>query len=105
MLVKDNSGPGYSLVTSSQNLNDNNWYHLVGTYLASTTTISLYVDGVLSNNGVASGTVVTLATNDSAGIGHAIGFSEYYNGSLDDARIYNRALSAQEVAQLYAVGK
>ena len=29
------------------------------------------------------------------------GTLEYFDGSLDDVRIYNRALSAQEVAELY----
>jgi len=29
----------------------------------------------------------------------------YWQGSLDDVRVYNRALSASEVAQLYALGR
>jgi len=28
----------------------------------------------------------------------------YFNGKIDDARIYNRALSASEVLQLYKLG-
>jgi len=29
----------------------------------------------------------------------------YWNGMIDDARLYNRALSAGEVKQLYLAGK
>jgi hypothetical protein len=32
------------------------------------------------------------------------GTSQYFNGSIDDVRIYNRALSASEVQQLYNLG-
>jgi hypothetical protein len=32
-------------------------------------------------------------------------FGDYMDGSIDDVRIYNRALSAQEVQQLYSMGK
>jgi hypothetical protein len=30
---------------------------------------------------------------------------EYFKGELNDVRIYNRALSAQEILQLYLLGK
>ena len=33
------------------------------------------------------------------------GDGDYFNGSLDDVRIYNRALSATEINQLYTVGR
>jgi hypothetical protein len=29
----------------------------------------------------------------------------FFNGTLDDVRVYNRALSAQEVYQLWLMGK
>jgi hypothetical protein len=29
----------------------------------------------------------------------------YFSGAIDDVRVYNRALSAQEVKQLYNMGK
>jgi len=29
----------------------------------------------------------------------------YFNGTVDDVRVYNRALSASEVKQLYLMGK
>jgi len=32
------------------------------------------------------------------------GFVQYFNGSIDDVRIYNRALTADEVRDLYLSG-
>jgi hypothetical protein len=34
---------------------------------------------------------------------YTLGLGAYYNGSIDNLRIYNRALSSNEVAQLYAI--
>jgi hypothetical protein len=42
------------------------------------------------------------------GFGNTCGFtpsSQYFTGTIDEVRIYNRALSAQEVQQLYLMGK
>jgi hypothetical protein len=33
-----------------------------------------------------------------------VGNNEYFNGSIDDPRVYNRALSAPEVKKLYQLG-
>jgi hypothetical protein len=62
------------------------------------------------SNGAPSGTSIADTKNVSGGsanfnIGYADTWTAYYQGSLDDVRIYNRALSAQEVAALYAMGR
>ncbi len=64
-----------------------------------------YVNGIPTGTGTASigiqsfsGDTFTLGTSkDTAD-------NDFYSGALDDVRVYNRALSAQEIAQLYAVG-
>ena len=38
-------------------------------------------------------------------IGHGTGNRRYFRGALDDVRIYNRALSAEEVKALYDLEK
>ncbi len=94
---------GTSTILSSGTI-DTNWHHVVFNYDG--TTSSLYVDGVfvtsaivnLSPYGWNTGGVWLLG-------GHESGFASYYNGSLDDIRIYNRALSAAEVATLYNMGR
>ncbi len=42
--------------------------------------------------------------NSAIGAQHRAVVDRYFSGSLDDVRLYNRALSAQEVQQLYAQG-
>ena len=73
---------------------DGKWHHIVGTYDG--VNDSLYIDGALA----------ATATNTSTlQSGCAIGYAyTYFNGSIDDVRVYNRALSASEVTNLYGLG-
>jgi hypothetical protein len=75
----------------------NVWYHVAGVYNATTRTLNIYVNGVL-DNGVLTGTVPASQANSSAGvnIGRRSG-GYYFNGVIDEVRIYNRALSAAEI--------
>jgi hypothetical protein len=85
------------------------WYHVAGVYDAAAQTLDIYVDGML-NNGMLRGTVPNTQhppmTPVHAQIGNAdpnsstIGGHHVFHGMLSDVRIYDRALSASEVAQL-----
>jgi type II secretory pathway pseudopilin PulG len=61
-------------------------------------TITFYMDGATPTTVTAPCTV-----NSSTGNGFSLGVGRwgYYNGSLDDVRVYNRVLSADEIKQLY----
>ncbi len=73
----------------------NNWHFLVVTQ--SGTGASLYIDGVLA----ASSTVTAIGNGSGdINIGRS-GSGYYFNGKIDDVRIYNRVLSADEVYSLY----
>ena len=75
----------------------NRWYHFVGTYDGQN--IKIYKDGILVGTTPATG---NLGTNDvTAKIGTYTGSSYNFNGSIDDVRIYNRALTPSEVEGLY----
>ena len=65
------------------------------------TSIKIFVDGVLNATGTSNQNVTSTSdlTFGSDGDG---GFSEYFNGSIDEVRIYKRSLSANEIYQLYA---
>lgn len=76
----------------------NSWHQVVGVY--DNTNWKIYIDGVLETENSAS-----YITQSSGGI--AIGrkgetMLGYFNGSIDDIRIYNRTLSSSEVYSLYA---
>ena len=75
------------------------WYHVVA--VAEGSTARLYIDGQLDAMGSRTGTPVTSA--DPVTIGHA-GFHTFLNGALDDVRVYRRALSDYEAANLFRRG-
>ncbi len=75
----------------------NTWYHVAGVYDASARTLTIYINGVLEN-GTLLGTVPAANLNAAvnANIGRRTG-GFYFNGIIDEVRIYNRALSAAEI--------
>ena len=75
----------------------NAWYHVAGVYDAAARTLDIYVNGVW-NNGVLTGTVPASQINSAVtvNIGRRSG-GFYFNGVIDDVRIYNRALSVPEI--------
>ncbi|MEK9151499.1 MAG: LamG-like jellyroll fold domain-containing protein, partial [Patescibacteria group bacterium] len=75
------------------------WYHVVGTWNGSDA--KMYVNAVESISPVTSGTVGTLTGTRTLAIGADTYNSTYFDGKIDDPRIYNRALSATEVKLLY----
>jgi hypothetical protein len=71
------------------------WHHVAGTIDGAN--YNLYLDGV--NSGVPhSDFSYNNAIQNAIGVGYA---GNCFNGAIDDVRIYNRALSADEVLALY----
>ncbi len=102
------SGAGYTIeggvaVTgslTSGTLDKNRWYHVVWTYDGSNS--SLFIDSVLVDGPQAQ---TAPAANDNSFIIGGFGNGSFdMEGSLDDVRIYNRALSANDIARLYELG-
>src|SRR3989344_8401527 len=93
---------GAAQVTSSavSEISTGQWYHVVVTRTGAVAKI--YKNGV--DVTVTSGTHINPTTNTkSITIGSRSGADAYwFNGSIDDVRVYSRALSAAEVTQLYS---
>jgi len=97
----------HDYITSSNPLSLNEWHHVAGTFNQGQAAI--YVDGHLVNSRILS---VSSIMNDAQPliIGGCWeycgtdGFESRLNGLADDVRIYNRALSSQEVLRLYQLG-
>lgn len=70
------------------------WHHVAATYDGFT--MRIFIDGALMGSLNFTGSINV--NNNNLTIGNQPGFTEYYGGSLDDVRIYNRALSACEIA-------
>lgn len=81
-------------LTNSVALNDGEWHMMVGVF--NYAYASIYVDGELANT-VASGMSLAAAQTD---IGNDF-LGEAFYGTLDDIGIWNRPLSACEIALLY----
>jgi hypothetical protein len=95
---------------STATYNDGRWHHAVAT-ISANDSIKLYVDGMLQES-TTIGTPFSTYTTSYWRIGGwknaqgspYNGSDGYFLGSLDDVRIYNRALSAGEIQSLYDLG-
>ena len=88
---------------TSTSLEPAQWYFAVATYNAGSGEMKLYLDG----SEVASGAhAVGGALDTNPAVPVALGANgtaeRFFDGILDDVRIYNRALGADEIADLYA---
>ena len=83
-----------------------NWYYAAGTYNKTTGEQKLYVDGQLVNTQLhpAGNTIVPLTSYSDMRIGHSRVNNGYMDGKVDEVRVYNRALSDQEVLDLFNDG-
>lgn len=97
--VYHNNGSWVSSNNLGTTLNDGNWHHVVAAWDG--VTMTFYVDGVA----VGGGTYTTTITN--AGhfdIGHGRATATWWNGGIDEVGLWERCLTATEVASLYNSG-
>ena len=112
--VTTSNGSGAFLFTFNQTINvssgavlDGNWHHVVATldYQKSTNNVSLYVDGKNVSNATSAVTNPFSTTATSVTIGkYNNGGGGAFKGSLDQVIIYDRALTAGEIASFYSAG-
>jgi hypothetical protein len=86
---------------------DNTWHFIVATLSSSLDFIELYIDGQLS---VKRSSTLTSISDGAVPIPFEIGRmfitgwdspKNYFNGSIDEVRIYNRTLSDEEIKALF----
>jgi len=97
---RDSDNAAVSL-QSEETVNDGGWHHVAAVYDNANDLISIYVDGQLSTT--LSSTDVPKQDSGNLAIGYAIdqGSStpgQYFNGQLDDVRIWNTARTADQIA-------
>ncbi|MDO8408322.1 MAG: LamG domain-containing protein, partial [bacterium] len=96
------SGGNYSCAeTTITSWKAGTWYHIVATWNG--TNQKVYVNGTL-NVSVSQTQTMTAGTGQRIG-GDGVFSTRTFPGSIDDVRVYNRALSAAEVLQLYNLGR
>ena len=98
-LVSNGTANNWPLSTNA--INDGNWHHLVGTQNGNVT--SLYVDGIL-NSTDSTNTITTVSNSNAFTIGARYVPDSYFNGQIDDVRVFNYALTANQVKTLLNEG-
>jgi len=104
-----NSGNIYARIYSEETIHganiysDDQWHHVVHEYSSDIGGQRIYVDGKLEAKGTKSNSNFTWQTH--IRIGYSVqAYYDYFNGSIDDVRIYNRALSEDEINTLFHEG-
>ena len=87
---------------ASKQGNLNEWTHLVGTFDGQN--VILYMNGVLADSSAFSAATTISYNNSSRYIGTFSSGSSPFIGTIDEVRVYDRALSSAEVYKLYAQG-
>ena len=101
-------------VFSTTSVNDNTWHQVAITRDAATGLASVYVDGVLEATGSPTDAGFTATLNMLTGLGATNNFANdasstdltdyrFLNADLDDVRIYDHVLTADQVAAIKAV--
>ncbi|WP_414838263.1 LamG domain-containing protein [Candidatus Nanosalina sp. VS9-1] len=98
--VRDSGGSDVQ-PSSNTTVNDGQWHHIVGQRRNGK--VNLFVDGVKENS-VDDGTSEIDLTSADVRIGSRADNIEFFDGKLEEARFYNRALSKPEINALYNQG-
>ena len=96
-------GTTTTMADSSVSLSTGTWYLAAATYDNTSGTMRLYLDGVeIAVGAHAVGGALDVDPSVPVAIGANGTAQRFFNGILDDVRIYDHALPASEIADLYA---
>lgn len=87
-------------ITSGSAISVDEWHHIVGTYDG--TTQKLYIDGSLVSSATTSQTINT-TTNAEIGARNFSDRANEFAGKIDELAIWDRALTAAEVTEIYRI--
>ena len=91
--------------SNSNDYSDDTWHHVVGTFNGNVN--SIFIDGYLIDTSLSAQSTISYSSDGIIAFGrdgnNASPLTALYQGSLDDIGIWNRALIADEVQQLYTL--
>ncbi len=85
---------------ASYSYSPNTWYHVA--YVVTPTNYYIYVNGAQVGDGYLSGIPLLIDANHDIQIGAAGNFNGAFNGMIDNVLVFNRALSPQEIENIYS---
>ncbi|MHC4148287.1 MAG: LamG domain-containing protein, partial [Planctomycetota bacterium] len=100
-VIEDTSDVGVEIFGNSAVGGD--WHHVVACRDTVEDKLYVYVDGGSDATPVVDTTIASLSGNEPFTIGRSHG-GIHFDGTIDDVRVYNRALSAEEIEELYTEG-
>ncbi|HEY4499997.1 MAG TPA: LamG-like jellyroll fold domain-containing protein [Candidatus Paceibacterota bacterium] len=106
-LYRQNGGSQIGAHTTADVV-DGNWHHIVGVANKSSNTMFIYVDGInmpLTMDSVGPAPWPIVNNSEPVTFGYNNGGGEYFNGTLDEVRMYNRALTEAEIQAIYDAEK
>jgi hypothetical protein len=95
------NGQCYIYFYSNQTIVDGNWHFVVGV-VDRAVGAKIYIDGKLDSSQALDTSAYDLSNSRNPTMGvNDVDASEHFNGDIDEVRVYNRALPASEIQQLY----
>lgn len=98
----DGTGYGYQLASSTTPAAVNQWTHLSGVYDSAAKTVVLYVNGVPTTPVAAPAAWSARGPLELGRMRYRGGYSDPWSGALDEVKVWDRALSAGEAADVAA---
>ena len=89
---QDANATNYKAITGNKIVNDNHWHHIA--FVRNGVSISMYIDGNLESSANGAG-VANISNTGKIQIGNNC--SSYFNGSIDELRIWNLAKTQTEI--------
>jgi len=95
------NGYGFGILISDKDIGDATWHFVAGVYEGTTTNLQrIYIDGKFDASEVISSVPNTVLSTNWR-IGRFMGGSPSFHGNIDEVKVYNLALSEQEILDLY----
>ncbi len=93
------TGSSASLIILSSSYSINAWHHIAATYDGTTKVI--YVDGQFAGSEVVATDIPSSSSDLYIGASNILTAKTFFNGTIDEVRVWKRALSSQEIASSY----
>jgi len=103
-IVIEDQAPSYKELIGNKIVTDNKW-HLISTVFDRDDMATIYIDGTYDSSTSISAYSGSVNNDRPCVIGcYLLGNTEYFGGLIDEARIYNRSLSQEEIYNQYLNG-
>ena len=90
-------------VVRTDEIENNTWYHIAGTWDASTKEAAIHINGVKSTK--IGNRAISFGAKDGMSLGHGSSSTPFWYGQLDELQIFDRVLSDEQIYYLYLTQK